>query len=118
MKKTAFFTAVIGLALVFGTAAKSNAGCFIGCGGDDESYESVGGDKVGGDQNQFTKLAETITDSVVTQGVDVKAADSHVHVDGDAIGSQISANSNALIQGVDKSHNNFNDSDTTFNVTK
>lgn len=113
MKKMTILAAFMGLALVFGSAVQSEAGCFIGCGGDDESIEQVGGDKVGGDK--FEKLAETITDSPVITGGSQNANIGHAHV-GDVSGAaaKVDIGSTNTLGTVDKSHDNqFNINSTT-----
>jgi len=109
MKKMTVLAAFMGLALVFGSAASSEAGCFIGCGGDNESDNSrsfsdnIGGDQVDGDK--FNKLAETITDSVVTTNQTVEGGHAHMGNVGDVAGS-VSNSASATVAGIDKSHDN------------
>ncbi len=117
MKKMTMFAAVFGLAMVVGSVGISEAGCFIGCGGDDESVTNNrrnDSDNIGGDQ--IDNMGQFAVDSVVAKDVTIESGDTHAHISGDVIGSQVQANSTALMQGVDKSHDNISTTTTTFNV--
>ncbi len=120
MKKMTIFAAFMGMALVFGSVAQSEAGCFIGCGGDDESVNvdasREDSDNIGGDQ--IDNMGQFAVDSVVAKDVTIESGNTHAHISGDVIGSQVQANSTALMQGVDKSHDNISTNTTTFNVNQ
>ncbi len=120
MKKMTVIAAFLGLAMVFGSAVQSEAGCFFGCGGDDESTNidtsRNDSDNIGG--NQVDNMGQFATDSVVVKDVTVEAGNTNAHVRGDVVGSQVQANSTALMQGVDKSHDNFSRTNTEFNVNQ
>ncbi len=119
MKKMTMIAAFLGLAFILGSAGISEAGCLFGCGGDDESVTNNfrnDSDNIGGDQ--IDNMGQNATDSVVVKDVTVEAGDTHAHVRGDVVGSQVQANSTALMQGVDKSHDNFSRTTTEFNVNQ
>lgn len=122
MKKTTFVATAMGLALIFGTAMKSEAFCLLGC--DDstridqkaagrdvrENSDNVTGESAKGIGNQALRDA---TDSVVVNHGDQTATGGTVKIDGDVKG-QLNANTMNSIGGVDKSHNNSFDSHNTF----
>lgn len=122
MKKTTWVATAMGLALVFGTAMKSEAFCLLGC--DDstqidqkaagrdirENSDNVTGQSAKGIGNQALHDA---TDSVVVNHGDQNNMGNSVSVGGDVKG-QMNANNMNSIGGVDKSHNNSFDSHNSF----
>lgn len=120
MKKTTLVATAMGLALVFGTAMKSEAFCLLGC--DDsieqkaagrdirENSDNVSGQQAKGIGNQALRDA---TDSVVVNHGDQTASGGSIKIEGDVKG-QLNANTMNSIGGVDKSHNNSFDSHNTF----
>ncbi|GEM_PF-6151378 len=123
MKKTTFVATAMGLALVFGTAMKSEAFCLLGC--DDsttvdqkaagrdirENSDNVSGQSAKGVGNQ---AMHDVKDAVVKNN-DSATATGGMHDANGTIRGEINANTMAVTGGLDQSHNNTNINNSTNN---
>lgn len=122
MKKTTWVATAMGLALIFGTTMRSEAFCLLGCDDSTTIDQKAAGrdirensDDVKGNQakGNGAQAVGNLTDSVAIAHGDQTANGSKVDVGGDVRG-QLNANTINSIGGVDKSHDNNNNSKNFF----